>query len=259
MLVYLRRILFCLGSLLIIDGGVLILCNKTHLGTIIPVLLGLIFVGHALFWSKLHAILALHQGFKRFWQLSWLIFAVWLCSFIAFITFLSVNSVDTAQLPPVKAIIVLGGGIEHDQPSATLAKRLDRAAGLSQQQPQAWLLVSGGVGFGQHKSEAQIMSSYLQRKHHLDANKILLEEKSTSTELNLKNSRPILAAQHILTSDHIAIVTSDFHTLRANAIAKKQGYQHVYMLAATTPVSIRYNSWLREYFAFISGWILDEY
>ena len=31
------------------------------------------------------------------------------------------------------------------------------------------------------------------------------------------------------------------------------------MVSAPTPLLIRYNAWLREYFAFISGWLLDEY
>ena len=57
----------------------------------------------------------------------------------------------------------------------------------------------------------------------------------------------------------IAIVTSDFHTIRAAAIAKHQGYQRPILLASPTPLSIRYNAWFREYFAFVSGWLFGEY
>ena len=31
------------------------------------------------------------------------------------------------------------------------------------------------------------------------------------------------------------------------------------MISAETPLNIRYNAWLREYFAFVSGWLLREY
>jgi uncharacterized SAM-binding protein YcdF (DUF218 family) len=86
-----------------------------------------------------------------------------------------------------------------------------------------------------------------------------LEDKSTSTDLNLLNSKTILKYKNIPLSAPIAIVTSDFHTLRAAAIAKKLGYQNVIMNSAETPLNTRYNAWLREYFAFISGWILQEY
>ena len=103
------------------------------------------------------------------------------------------------------------------------------------------------------------MSSYLQQNHHIPASQIILEDKSTSTELNLKNSQSLLEAQHINIQQPIAIVTSDFHTLRAAAIARKQGYRHISMLGASTPLATRYNAWLREYFAYASGWLLDEY
>ncbi|MFX8461890.1 YdcF family protein, partial [Acinetobacter baumannii] len=32
-----------------------------------------------------------------------------------------------------------------------------------------------------------------------------------------------------------------------------------YMVAAETPLITRYNAWLREYFAYASGWLLNEY
>lgn len=61
--------------------------------------------------------------------------------------------------------------------------------------------------------------------------------------------------------DHIniVIVTSDFHTLRAAAIARKIGFKNVSTAGAYTPLGMRYNSWFREYFSFVSGWILQEY
>lgn len=90
-------------------------------------------------------------------------------------------------------------------------------------------------------------------------NPVALENRSTSTELNLKNSRPILEQQHISLQDPIVLTTSDFHILRSKAIAHKQGYQQPIILSAPTPLLSRYNTWLREYFAFISGWILREF
>ena len=73
------------------------------------------------------------------------------------------------------------------------------------------------------------------------------------------NSQAILKAQGVTLSDPIASVTSDFHTIRSAAIARHQGYQQPVLLASPTPLSIRYNAWFREYFAFVSGWLLREY
>ena len=53
-------------------------------------------------------------------------------------------------------------------------------------------------------------------------------------------------------------MTSDFHIPRAIAIPKTGLYQ-VYGVAAETPLATRYNAWLREYFAYASGWLLNEY
>ncbi|MNH30168.1 hypothetical protein D3C79_904490 [compost metagenome] len=103
------------------------------------------------------------------------------------------------------------------------------------------------------------MSRYLEQHYHLAKERMILEDKSTSTELNLMNTKPLLAQHHITLDQPIAIVTSDFHTPRAAAIAKKQGYTQVYTVAAETPLATRYNSWLREYFAFASGWFFNEY
>ena len=119
--------------------------------------------------------------------------------------------------------------------------------------------MTGGIDFGETNSEAIVMSRYVQQHHHIPASQVILEDKSTSTELNLKNSQTLLQAQQINIQQPIAIVTSDFHTLRASAIARKQGYHHAIMLGASTPLETRYNAWLREYFAYASGWLLDEY
>lgn len=113
-------------------------------------------------------------------------------------------------------------------------------------------------GLFRKEPEALVMSRYLKQHFHITKDRMILEDKSTSTELNLKNSKPLLEQAHISVNQPIAIVTSDFHTPRAAAIAKKQGYTQVYMVAAETPLITRYNAWLREYFAYASGWLLNS-
>ena len=118
------------------------------------------------------------------------------------------------------------------KPSATLASRLDTAAMLAEQQPQALIITSGGIGLGQTRSEADIMATYLQQTHGIVSSRIYHEGKSTSTEENLAYSQPILVAQGMDKSAPIAIVTSDFHTIRAAAIATHQGYGQPIPLAS---------------------------
>ncbi|MGO3640564.1 MAG: YdcF family protein, partial [Psychrobacter sp.] len=116
-----------------------------------------------------------------------------------------------------------------------------------------------GVGFQRTRSEADIMATYLYETHGIEFERISQEGKSTSTEENLANSQAILEEKGLSITNPIAIVTSDFHTIRAASIAKHQGYQQPITVASPTPLSIRYNAWFREYFAFVSGWLLGEY
>ena len=176
-----------------------------------------------------------------------------------FFSYLHYSSQQSNTVQPASAVIILGSGIENGRPSPTLKQRLDVGAAYAKRYPEALLVVTGGLGFKEQISEASVMSEYLQQQHHIDQSRILLEAKSTSTEENLHNVQPLLAQRHIHLNQPIVIATSDFHILRAKAIAKHQGYQQIVTLSAPTPLYIRYNSWLREYFAFISGWLLQEY
>ena len=103
------------------------------------------------------------------------------------------------------------------------------------------------------------MATYLQQAHDIPLDRIYQEGKSTSTEENLAYSQIILEQHSIDKEAPIAIVTSDFHTIRTAAIARHQGYTKPITFASSTPLSIRYNAWFREYFAFGSGWLLQEY
>ena len=86
----------------------------------------------------------------------------------------------------------------------------------------------------------------------------MLEKLSTSTELNLKLSRPLLAERGVAADAPMAMVSSDFHLMRALRIAQQQGLTGMVPVAAPTPLATRYNAWLREYFAMLSSWALGE-
>lgn len=255
----LRSLLFIFGLLLFLDGLILVLEEKIHLGTVLPLFIGAGLCLYVVFYKKLHCYLAQHKKLNILFCCFQIGFVVWLISVAGFFIYLDKNIQYTLPSQPIDAMIVLGSGTINGQPSPTLAARLDQAALLHQQFPQALIIVTGGVGYAKHWSEAQVMSNYLQQRYQIPATQIALEDQSTSTELNLKNSQAVLFNHHLNKSAQIAIVTSDFHTLRAAAIARKQGYPYITVVSAPTPLNVRYNAWLREYFAYLSGWILREY
>lgn len=256
---YLRIVIALLAFILCLDTLDLMRMGKFHIGIIFSFIIAVIVFIYCLMWQKWLAFINRSKYYSRLWNITWMGFTVWLISVILFFNVLRQTNSELTTTTPPEVIIVLGSGIEGHQPSATLAQRLDQAGQLYRQFPHSQIVVTGGVGFNRTLSEAQVMSQYLQQHYNIPSHKILQESQSTSTYLNLLNSKTLLLQQHFNLSQPITIVTSDFHTLRAQAIALKLGYQQPSTLSAPTPVHIRYYSWLREYFAFLSGWLLDEY
>lgn len=240
-----------LGGMLLAQSAYLVTVKVTHLGVILPAGLGavLVFLGsvqapwqHWLAWKWVQA---------GFW--------LWLVSLGAFFGLLALRQQgqNLQGLRP-EVIVVLGSSTPNAQPSPTLAERLNLAYTLAQQHPKARVIVSGGVDFRQTVSEASVMATYLEAKG-LDKSRILVEDRSTSTHENLVYSLRLLQAGGQTPQAATVLVTSDFHTLRASWIAKNAGWKNVVTAGAPTPLYMRYNAWLREYFAFVSGWLLREY
>lgn len=254
-----RITLGLLGFILFADGVYLLLQAKIHLGIILPLVIGTIFLIHALFWQVLVRLLTHSAFLKKLWQSCWVIFSIWLCTLVLFFGYIQLNKNNALVVQNHQVILILGSGLIQGKASPTLQARLDKAAEVYQHSPQSILIVTGGLGFGQRLSEAEVMTQYLQDNHQISASKIMLEDQSTSTELNLKNSQAILEQHRIELTASIAMVTSDFHCPRVELIAAQQGYLNILCYGADTPLETRYNAWLREYFAYVSGWILGEY
>ena len=255
-----RVILTIIGSLMIVDCTILMAVGKVNFGSVVPFLVGIVFVAHGIFWRNIIRFICQNRWLNRLWYGLWMAFFIWLISFGIFAYALQQQIKQSAKpIPEVAAIIVLGSGTVAGKPTPTLAKRLDTAAPLIDSQKSVLVITSGGIGFGQTRSEAYIMATYLYDTYDIPFKHILQEGQSTSTAENLIYSQEILAAKGISIKAPIAIVTSDFHIIRAANIARHQGYVQPIMIASPTPLSIRYNAWFREYFAFVSGWLFGEY
>ena len=245
---------------MVVDCAILMAIGKVNFGTIVPFLLGIVFVAHGIFWHDIGMFVHQNRWITSLWYALWAVFFIWLISFGVFIYLLQQQIKQSAKpIPAVAAIIVLGSGTVAGKPTPTLAKRLDTAAPIINSQKNALAITSGGMGFGQTHSEANIMARYLHDTYDIPLERIAQEGKSTSTAENLANSQKISEAKGVSIAASIGIVTSDFHIIRAASIARHQGYLQPIMRASSTPLSIRYNAWFREYFAFVSGWLFNKY
>lgn len=183
---------------------------------------------------------------------------LWLLTLAAFVLWtLRLSSTDDRLVEEAQYVIVLGAGLQGTEPSPTLRARLDTALRQAEVNPRTGVLVSGGQGMNEAVSEAAAMAAYLERQG-MPASRILLEDKSSSTWENLSFSAKILIERDWRLENPVCIVTSDFHVVRARSIAMRAGFANICMIPAPTPLWILPNSWLREYFAALSSWVLSE-
>jgi uncharacterized SAM-binding protein YcdF (DUF218 family) len=245
------------GALLVADAVFLMAQRLFNLGVLIPLVFGACLLAVGLKWKAVHEWLAARPQWIAVWRWAWAGLALWLVTVAGFWAFLAQARAGTGGKAPA-AIVVLGSGTPGGKASPVLAARLDVALREAALYPDAAVVVSGGVDFTQTVSEGQIMGDYL-RARGLAAGRIVQEERSTSTEENLLFSAALLLQRGLSPASPIHLVTSDFHTLRASWIARRAGYTDIVPVGAETPLYVRYNAWLREYFAVIGGFLLREF
>ncbi len=254
-----RRIGLALaGALLLGDSVALKLTGLINFGVVLPGAIGAACLALSWRWEAVAQWRAASARRRWIWRAGWTAFAVWLATVAVFFYFIHRGIAESApKAMAARAIIILGSGTPHCIASPTLMARLDEGMALARQWPPAWVVVSGGRDFLRQCREADIMADYL-IAHGLAPDRLIREDRSTSTEENLRFSRRLLEKKGVSAADPLVLVTSDFHLMRAKRIAQKVGFGAVVGAAAPTPLYLRYNAWLREYFAFISGWALGE-
>lgn len=121
-------------------------------------------------------------------------------------------------------IVVHGAGLSGTKPTPLLAARLDKGVELWEAAGRhAILIVSGGQGEDEPVPEAQAMREYLVDLCGVPSDAVIMEDRSTSTRENLRNSKGIMDARSGVGSYRCAIVTSDYHVFRAAEYAHQIG------------------------------------
>ncbi len=165
---------------------------------------------------------------------------------LMYIAFLHVKMYQSSheKLPAkVDYIIVLGAKVNGTIPSLSLQNRIDEAAGFLVEHEKTIVIVSGGQGTDEDISEAKVMQRGL-IAHGIDEERIILEDKSTSTYENIIFSKALIPSD----LDKGLLVTNDYHLYRAMLIARQEGLD-VSGLPAKTPILTVVKSYVREYLA----------
>lgn len=193
-----------------------------------------------------------------------------------FVVFVSVEIAMGLSLFSLKKqsadyVIVLGTQVRGDTVSSMLEHRLDKAYEYAKVHPNTVFILSGGKGAGEDVSEAQAMYDYL-KKRGVPEYQMIMEEQSVSTYENLVFSKRLIDERernrrdwiknlmnrsgYLVPPDEevtirVAIVTSNFHMLRAKGIAKKIGIENVSGIAAKSDPVLFLHFCVRECFAIL--------
>lgn len=149
-------------------------------------------------------------------------------------------------------VLVLGARIlDEDTPCKVLENRLISAIIYLQKFENSKVIVSGGTGIDEPISEGYVMKKYL-INHGIDKHRIFVEDLSTNTFENLKNTKQILKDV-----DEILIITSKYHLFRSKILARRVGFRKIYLIGSEVHGGSRQKNIIREIFAIIKSIFFD--
>ncbi len=143
-------------------------------------------------------------------------------------------------------LLILGCRVRENEAEETLRMRAERAADYLKEYPDTVAIACGGIVHSdQYISEAQAIEEILISKG-IEKKRIIREDKSTTTVENFRNAKKIIGdGEHSL-----ALLSSDFHLMRANLITKKAGLI-CETVSAPSPKKEKAKNYIREFLALI--------
>lgn len=150
-------------------------------------------------------------------------------------------------------IIVLGCQIRGDRITKSLRKRLEAAYDYACDN-DCIIIVSGGQGKGENKTEALAMKEYLTEKG-IDESRIIMEDKSTDTNENMIYSTQFIEDKSV----SVGIVTNNFHIFRAKLLAKGKGLTNVCGISSPSDNVLFVNYMVREAIGIVKDFVYGNY
>ncbi|MFV0287914.1 MAG: YdcF family protein [Mycoplasmatales bacterium] len=160
------------------------------------------------------------------------------------------NKTNITSVNNLDYLVVLGAKVNMNKtPSTALQNRLNKVVEYKESITTP-IIVSGGQGEDEPQTEASFMKTYLINKG-IDPRLIIEEDKSTSTYENLQNTKALMKNK----ADNILIITTDFHVLRVNLLAKRLNLNYQ-VIGVKSKLNI--STLLREPLALIKSFIFDK-
>ena len=200
------------------------------------------------------ALIVLHRFLPvKLWRVLLVLVCIGLAHF-CFVESFIIKNARTDKEPERDYLIVLGAAVYGDQPSLTLVRRLEGALDYLNRYPDSVAIVSGGMGPGETVTEGQAMHDWLIAQG-IPEERILIEDKATSTMENLQFSFQIIRDRGDEPDGNIAIVSSAYHLYRAKCMARNLGAEATGVAAPWGYVSVMLNYFIREAFGVTHLWV----
>lgn len=189
----------------------------------------------------------------------WRIIVILVCIGLVYFCIVEIPIIKNARTdkePEREYLVVLGAAVYGEEPSLTLVRRLEGALAYLEAYPDSKAIVSGGMGPGETITEAEAMQRWLMQRGIVE-DRILLEDRATSTMENLDYSFAIIRQQGQEPAGHVAIVSSAYHLYRAKLMAAKLGVPDAAGVAAPWGYFfVMLNYFIREAFGVTHLWVL---
>lgn len=218
------------GAVLILDALVVLFTSNMHTGIVATFVIGVLYVFYGL--SRHRALSgarpAARQGPPRWLRI--LVPSLSVLMLLFFAGLAVIGRLDTATRDE-DAVVVLGTAVQDGEATPALRSRLDVAVDHANANPDAVIVVAGGLPPGETVTEALVMKRYLVSRGVAE-HRIIQEARSTSTFENFAHAKGLLDAR-LGTEYTTAFITSDYHVLRAAGIAETAGVRATHVHADT--------------------------
>ena len=220
-------------ALVILYIGPVITVGEINIGIMTGFGIAFILFVYAIFFNRINSLIKSITR-KKTGKICVSIISIILClgisvSGFAFGSILTNSKQDENK---TQVVVVLGCIVNGTKPGPFLRSRINKAYDYLTENQDAIAVLSGGQGAGESISEAQCIYENLVEKG-IDKNRLIIEDKSTSTLENFQNTAKLLEEKGI-DDKEITIITNEFHEYRATQFAKRCGFTP-YQCPSKTP------------------------
>lgn len=205
--------------------------------------IGLLLLINLLFWPRIAGLFEKYS----FWYMLYIYIDIFIAYFLILSSSYTLSSWLNFFNKPSKHldyVVVLGSGLNGDKVTPLLASRINKGINVYKKNKGSKLIMSGGKGSDEVISEAEAMKRYALMQGVKDTD-IILENKSTSTEENLRFSRSLMNE-----NSEFAIVTNYYHLFRALLIARNEKIKCI-GYGAKTKLYFSMNAFVREFIGYL--------